>query len=75
MHKERYERSVKDSAGKIMRMTVTNHLGRNFYCINKECLLRRHSFFWRDMFVVKDATKHRLSSAHVFFLNKKLYFS
>ena len=30
MLKERYERPAKDSAGKFMRMTVTNHLERKF---------------------------------------------
>ena len=42
MRKERYEKPVKDSAGKLIRMTVTNQFGREFYCINKEGVLRRH---------------------------------
>ena len=58
-----------------MCMTVTNHLGRKFYWINKECLLRRPPYFWRGMLVVKDSTKLRLSSAHKLSLNKKLHFS
>ena len=69
MHKERCERPVKGSAGKFMNMAATNHLGRNIYCINKNFFLRRHPYFWRGMLVVKDATKHRLSSAHKLFLN------
>ena len=68
MHKERYKKPINDSAGKFIRMTVTNHFGRKFYCINKECLLRRHPYFWRGMLVVKNATRRRLSSPHNFFL-------
>ena len=42
MRNERYERTVKDSSGKLLHMTITNNIGRKFYCINKNCLLCRH---------------------------------
>ena len=35
VHRERYERPVKDSNGKFLRMTISNGLGRKFYCIKK----------------------------------------
>ena len=75
MLSRRYERTAKDSSGKFLYITVTNHLRRKFYCINKNCLLRRYPCFWRSMFLVKDATKHRLSSAHKLFHRRKRHFN
>ena len=46
---ERYEGTAKDSSGKFLYITVTNHLRRKFYCINKNCLLRRHLYFCRSI--------------------------
>ena len=34
MHNERYERTIKDSSGKLQHMAITNHLGRKCYLIN-----------------------------------------
>ena len=44
MRKERCERPVKFSAGKFMSMAVTNHLGRNIYCVNKNFYADIHIF-------------------------------
>ena len=35
IHKERYERPVKDERGKFLRMKVSNQLGKKFYCVKK----------------------------------------
>lgn len=56
-------------------MTVRNHFGREYYVINKSFLLPGRPYFWSDVLVVKDATKHRLSSVHKLFLNKTLHFT
>ena len=47
MRKERHERTVKDSADIFPPITITNHLGRKFYCTNKNCFLGGPPYFWR----------------------------
>ena len=73
IHKERYERPVKDHNGNFLRMTVSNHLGRKFYCLKKDCLLRRHPYFWKGMLKVNERTRAELKSAHINFIAYELH--
>ena len=38
-------------------MKVTNHSGREYYIIYKNCLLAGRPYFWSDVPVVKDANE------------------
>ena len=61
IHKERYERPVKDEKGKFLRMTVSNQLGKKFYCVKKICLRSRHPYFWKGMLEVTEEVKVKLT--------------
>ena len=57
VHKERDERPNISESGKRVSQIVTNQLGRIFYCVNKDCLLKRHPYFWkRTLFMRKDVS-------------------
>ena len=70
------KKTVKGSSGKFLHMTITNHLDNNKSLLQKEKFsFTQNPYFWGDKFVIKDATKHRLSSAHKLFHSKKLHFN
>ena len=47
VHKERYMRPNFDSFGKRGEAILTTQLGRKFYCVKKNYLLKRHPYFWK----------------------------
>ena len=73
IHKERYEWPVKDHDGTCLRMTVSDHPGRKFYCLKKYFLLRRHPYFWKGMLKVNERTHAELKSTHINFIAYKLH--
>ena len=74
VHCERYERPLKDANGKFLRMTISNNVGRKFYCAKKACILRRHPYFWKGMVEVGEDTRKHLTAAHVQYLADELHF-
>ena len=64
VHKERYMRPVKDEANNFICSTLTNKLGRKFYCPKKKCLIKRHPYFWKGLIRVDEPVRQRLKSVH-----------
>ena len=74
-HKERYYYPIKNSEGKIIRMEPTGQKeATRYYCIKKECLLKRHSYFWRGLLRVQENVRQHLKSAHIRILKERLHF-
>ena len=75
VHKERYMRPVKDEANNFIRSTLTNKLGRKFYCPKKKCLIKRHPYFWKGLIRVDEPVRQRLKSVHYKTLFQQIHFS
>ena len=75
-HRERYQRPVKDEKGNFLRKTITkpNQLGRKFYCPQKECILKRHPYFWKKLLKVHKGSCDKLEDTHFDILFKNLHF-
>ena len=52
LHKERYLYPKKDGQGKVTMIPMWKKKAENFYCVKKECILRRHPYFWKGMMVI-----------------------
>ena len=74
VHKERYERPNRSECGKRLFPIITNQLGRKFYCAKKDCLLKRHPYFWKGMLFMRKDVSGKLSTKHFQHLKEKLYF-
>ena len=56
--KERQERPNISESGKRLSPIINNQLSRKFYCVQKDCLLKRHSNFLKmlsSIFFEEDA--------------------
>ena len=72
-HKERYRYPVRDDRGTVLRYTATiTKLATRYYCVNKLCLLKRHSYFWIGVLTVEDAMLASLEQCHLNYLNEQL---
>ncbi len=65
VHKERYMRPVRDEANNFLRFTITNILGRKFYCPKKACLLKRHPYFWKGLIKIEELVQEKMESIHL----------
>ena len=74
LHKERYERPVKDDKGKFVRMTISNQMGRKFYCLKKKCILLRHPYFWKGLIEIPQSSRAYLNNLHEEFILDELHF-
>lgn len=73
LHKERYQYPVKDDQGKFLRMTVTRKkLGKKYYCLKKECVLKRHPYFWIGRISTSKEVKSKLHQSHVDYLKETI---
>ena len=62
--------------GNFLRKTITkpNQLGRKFYCPQKECILKRHPYFWKKLLKVHKGSCDKLEDTHFDILFKNLHF-
>ena len=73
MHMERYQYPVRDDNGKVVEMRTTRKkLAKRFYCLKKECILKRHPYFWIGRIRVTAAIKERLHASHLQLLSRTL---
>ena len=45
-----------------------------YYCVNKECLLPRHPYFWKGLVPIDDETVDKLTKEHYSYIFKKLHY-
>ena len=74
VHKEKYERPNISESGKQLSPIITNQLGRKFYCEKKDCLLKQHPYFWKEMLFVRKDVSVKLSNKHFQHLKEQLHF-
>ena len=71
VHKERYEYPEKDENGKVIGTVVTKRkLAKRYYCIRKQCVLKRHPYFWIGRIFTPEDVKRRLTESHLQFLKE-----
>ena len=46
-----------------------------FYCVKKECILRRHPYFWKGMIKIGSDVEHQLKDGHLKLLKEVLLFN
>ena len=49
LQKERYHYPKKDTRGKVTMVPMWNREASKFYCVKKDCILRRHPYFWKGL--------------------------
>ena len=62
VHKERYKRPNISDSGKRLSPIITNQLGREFYCVKKDRLLKRHPYFLKRMLFMRKDVSVKLSN-------------
>ena len=73
IHRERYQYPIKDEEGRVLRMELTKKkMGNQFYCVRKECILKRHPYFWKGRLQTADSVKEHLTQSHIQFLKKTM---
>ena len=75
LHKERYYYPKKHSNGKITMEPTWNREASKYYCVKKECILRRHPYFWKGMIEIEENVKLNLKEGHVKLLREALHTS
>ena len=46
-----------------------------FYCVKKECILRRHPHFWKEVIKIESDVGHQLTDGHLRLLKEVFYLS
>ena len=68
LHKERYLYPKKDGQGKVTMVPTWKKEAENSYCVKKECILRRHPYFWKGMIKIGSDVEHKLRDGHFKFV-------
>ena len=63
--KERYLYPKKDEQGKVTMVPTWKKEAENVYCVKKECILRRHPYFWKGMIKTGSDVEHQLRDGHL----------
>ncbi|KAJ7391193.1 hypothetical protein OS493_019324 [Desmophyllum pertusum] len=74
-HMERYFYPKKDANGKTTYEPTWKREIARFYCVKKECILRRHPYFWKGMVEVQDDVRQNLKEGHKKLLKEALHLS
>ena len=65
LHKERYLYPKKNGQGKVTMVPTWKKEAENVYCVKKECILRRHPYFWKGMIKTGSDVEHQLRDGHL----------
>ena len=74
-HMERFYHPKKDANGKTTYEPTWRREIPRFYCVNKECILRRHPYFWKGMIEVQEDVRQQLKEGHKKLLKEVLHLS
>ena len=75
LHKERYFYPKRDEQGKVTMVPTWNKEASKFYCVKKECILRRHPYFWKGMIKMGSDVQQKLKDGHMKLLKEVLHLS
>ena len=64
LHEERYCHPKKDDQGNVEMVPTHKKKAKRFYCVDKECILPRHPYFWRGLVTVSTNVQGRLKESH-----------
>ena len=73
-HEERYCYPKRDDKGKVEMVATHNAKAKRFYCVDKNCILGRHPYFWRGLIQVTTQMQERLKDSHKDLLSAMLRF-
>eukprot|EP00795_Rhopilema_esculentum_P005635 gene5635-10855_t len=66
IHRERYQYPIKHKEGRVLRIELTKKkMGNQFYCVRKECILKRHPYFWKGRLQTANSVKEHLTQSHI----------
>ena len=74
-HMERFYYPKKDANGKTTYEPTWKREIPRFYCVKKECILRRHPYFWKGMIEVQEDVRQQLKEGHKKLLKEVLHLS
>ena len=72
---ERFYYPKKDANGKTTYEPTWKREIPRFYCVKKECILRRHPYFWKGMIEVQEDVRQQLKEGHKKLLKEVLHLS
>lgn len=75
LHKERYYYPKEVGKGRVTMEPTWSREASRFYCIKKDCILRRHPYFWKGMVEVDDDVRLNLKEGHLKLLREALHLS
>ena len=75
VHKERYMRPQVTNGKKDYVLTGPYHLDRKYYCAKKDCLVKRHPYFWKGLLDIPTGRSDLLQSGHLKYLFDELHFN
>lgn len=75
LHKERYYYPKEDGKGRVTMEPTWSREASRFYCIKKDCILRRHPYFWKGMVEIDDDVRLNLKEGHLKLLREALHLS
>ena len=73
-HKERYQKPNISQSGKRLSPIITDQLGRKFYCVKNDCLLKRHSYFWKGMLFMRKHVSVKLPNKYFQHQKEQIHF-
>ena len=68
-HQERYKYPVQTEEGNTIWKTTKKKMASKFYCLKRDCLLRRHPYFWCGLI---DTSEVSLQEMHFDLLREEL---
>lgn len=75
LHRERYFYPKKDEQGKVTMEPTWKKEADKFYCVKKECILRRHPYFWKGMIKIGSDMEPQLKDGHLKLLKEVFHLS
>ena len=75
LHKERYCYPKKDSKRRVTMEPTWNQEVSKYYSAKKDCILRRHSYFWKGMVEIDQDVIMNLKEGHLKLLREALHLS
>ena len=75
LHNERYLYPKKDEESKVTMVPTWKREASKFYCVKKECILRRHPYFWKGMIKIGSDVQQMLKDGHRKLLKEVLHLS
>ena len=75
LHKERYYYPKEDGKERVTMEPTWSREASRFYCIKKDCILRRHPYFWKGMVEIDDDVRLNLKEGHLKLLRETLHWS